>query len=281
MEKQQILIPIEFTEKSHKAIEQSYNLAKLTGCEITLLHVIQTNNSFFDFISKEESVKLAKEMEVNIHHKLALLAEMIEDRAGVKVNTIIEKGKIYEKILEISEKINVRYILMAKKGSNVSNRFISTKTMMVIREAKVPVLTVADSPMLDGCKMIILPLDLTKETTIKVSKAIEIANRYNAAISVVSVMDTTDEYELYKLNSQIERVKEVIMGNNIACTAEIIKKDKNNLADTLLNYAKNKNADLLIIMTQQEKNWTRFFVGSTAQEIIRLSDIPILSIVPK
>jgi hypothetical protein len=36
-----------------------------------------------------------------------------------------------------------------------------------------------------------------------------------------------------------------------------------------------------MIMTQQEVGWVEFFVGSHANEFIRRSEVPIMSIVPK
>ena len=40
------------------------------------------------------------------------------------------------------------------------------------------------------------------------------------------------------------------------------------------------DADLIIIMTQQELEWTDFFIGTAAQEVINESDIPVLCIRP-
>jgi nucleotide-binding universal stress UspA family protein len=46
------------------------------------------------------------------------------------------------------------------------------------------------------------------------------------------------------------------------------------------DYAKEIDADLTMIMTQQEMNWTHLFIGSQAQEVINNSEIPVLSIRP-
>ena len=50
---------------------------------------------------------------------------------------------------------------------------------------------------------------------------------------------------------------------------------------SLLNkLSKETGADLVMIMTQQELNFTEYFIGSTAQEIIDNSDLPVLSLTP-
>ena len=45
----------------------------------------------------------------------------------------------------------------------------------MVRESKHPVITIRGKVHRDGCKTILLPLDLTKETREKVNKAIELA----------------------------------------------------------------------------------------------------------
>ena len=64
---------------------------------------------------------------------------------------------------------------------------------------------------------------------------------------------------------------------------EIIKisKGDDSLAQCIIDYANKVDGDLMIIMTQQEANFTRMFIGSTAQEIVNNCDIPVMSIIPK
>ncbi len=51
---------------------------------------------------------------------------------------------------------------------------------------------------------------------------------------------------------------------------------------TLLDYAAKKgDVDLIVIMTQQESAIVEFFIDSIAQEMIRRSGIPVMSVVPK
>jgi nucleotide-binding universal stress UspA family protein len=47
-----------------------------------------------------------------------------------------------------------------------------------------------------------------------------------------------------------------------------------------MEFAAEKNADLIIIMNEQETNTTGFFMGPYAQQIVNHSTIPVLSIPP-
>ena len=52
------------------------------------------------------------------------------------------------------------------------------------------------------------------------------------------------------------------------------------LEHAVVDYANKVDADLIMIMTQQEGEITPLFIGSTAQGIINNSEIPVMSIVP-
>jgi nucleotide-binding universal stress UspA family protein len=126
-------------------------------------------------------------------------------------------------------------------------------------------------------------LDLTKETKDKVGKAIELAKLYGGAqIRVVSVVLTPDEFVVNKLTRQLSQVRVQIEESGVGCTAEIVKSIKGNesLAEIIIDYAHKVDGDLIMIMTQQEVDFTLYFIGSSAQEIINQSDIPVLSIIP-
>jgi nucleotide-binding universal stress UspA family protein len=54
-----------------------------------------------------------------------------------------------------------------------------------------------------------------------------------------------------------------------------------NPTDQVLAYSKEVNAGMAVIMTEQETNFTSFFSGKYSQQMVKNSNIPILSIHPK
>jgi nucleotide-binding universal stress UspA family protein len=126
----------------------------------------------------------------------------------------------------------------------------------------------------------VLPLDLTKETREKINKSIEIAKLFGSTIHLVTVLTTDDEFIVKKLQRQMKQVHDHIAENEVSCTSEFLNND--NVAQSVVDYAKKINADLLMIMTQEETNWTDImFISSSAQVVINNSEIPVLSIRPK
>ena len=54
----------------------------------------------------------------------------------------------------------------------------------------------------------------------------------------------------------------------------------NDISEGVLEYSNKVNADLIIIMTQKELEWSKFIIGTESQQIINNSDIPVCSIRP-
>lgn len=275
-----ILVPIDFSEQSVIALDQSYNLAKEYNAEITLLYVIEDSG----MLAKLFSVEQHEDFRKDIQYQLDKLADDVNQKSKITVNTLIARGVIYEKIAEVAELISASMIIMGTNGGGgLKKRFIGSNALRVARESKIPVITIKGKHHRNGCKNIVLPLDLSKETREKVTKAIELSKIFHgAAIRVVSVLFTTDEFLVNRLTRQLGQVKTFLEKEGVECTAEIIKgiKGKDTLAQNIIEYAKQVDGDLIMIMTQQEIDFTEFFIGSAAQEIINHSPIPVYSIRP-
>src|SRR3990172_5473526 len=99
---------------------------------------------------------------------------------------------IFQKIVELAGMINADFIFMGTSGSMGIMKFIGSNTLRVIRESNIPVISVKGKHHRKGCRNIVLPLDVTKETREKVSKAIWLSGIYpDAVIRIVAVLTST------------------------------------------------------------------------------------------
>jgi nucleotide-binding universal stress UspA family protein len=275
--KSHILVPFDFSEEAKTALSQTYNLAKFTHTEISILFVMDESpqHKLFskqkDILEDEQTLKKAEAM-------LAEVAAEATKASGVTVKPLISRGKVYEQVNKVAAEINAVFIMMGTSGGSMMRKFMGSNTFKVVQDAPCPVITIKGKNHRMGCKNILLPLDTTKETREKVAKAIEIARYFSAAIRVVSIVTTSDEFAITKLKRQLQQVHQYIVDSKVACTAEAIEADS--VTDAVFKYATKVDADLILIMTQQEMDWTNFFVGSHAQQIINHSEIPVLSIRP-
>ncbi len=277
--KNHIIVPTDFSEQSIVALNQSYNLARLTNSIITLVSVIDEDaisSVLHLFSDKESQINLIK---AGIEGKLKELANEARAKSGLEFAVRIERGKIYDEIVRVAEELNASFIIMGTNGVNsIKKSFIGSNAARVIKEAHCPVITIKGTEHLQGCQTIVLPLDLTKETKEKVGKCIEIAKFFNSTVNVLTVMVSEDEFLVNKLTRQMEQVTDYITGEGVKCVGDFVH--NKSVSDGVLEYSKKVDADLIIIMTQKETEWTPLFIGSESQQVINHSEIPVCSIHP-
>ena len=272
--KNHILVPIDFSDQSLIALKQSYNLARLTKADLTLINVIDQSFHLPFFSVKED-----KSIEKKIQKALEKLAEETTKESGIVVNILVVRGKVYEEVQKAAKKLKCSFIIMGTNGSHGLKKFIGSNALRVIREAPCPVISIKGKKHRTGCKTIVLPLDLTKETKEKVAKAIEIANLFGSTINLVSAITSDDEFIINKLKRQMNQVHEFVLQHNVPCQIEFLH--GGDISEDTVEYAKKIKADLIMIMTQEE-TWTDImFINSAAQKVINESEVPVLSIRPK
>ncbi len=254
-----ILIPIDFTEQSILAIGQSYKLAKYTSSKILLLHVYEK--------SGEER-----------YEEIAKLAKRTQQESGVPTEFVNIKGNIYKETVRVAEELEATMIIVGLESHMSPGDVLGQSASKFIRDCPCPVISIRAKEHRDGCENILLPLDLTKETRQKVDKAIEFAKYFGAAIRILGVYSPKDERYENQLHAYSHQVKQYIKSKGIVCTNKTVASE--NIAETIVEYANKIEADLIMIMTKAELSMKEFFVGTTAQKIIDISNIPVLSIRP-
>ncbi len=275
--KNKILVPLDFSEQSLIALEQSYNLAKIAHAEIVLLYVMEEPSGLLKLFAKP-----AAEIKLFIEEKLEELIEEKQAETGLEFEYLISKGKPYEKIIEVAEMIRAKMIIMGTKAGSSISKFIGSNTLRVVQTAPCPVVTIRGKDHKKGCDIIVLPLDLSKETTHKVDKAIELAKYFNAEIRVISILKTGNRQVVEKLTAQLKHIGNKIQLEGIKTVLNLIKiiDGEDTIGSAVVAYAEKISADLILVMTQQESDPKFLYIGSAAREIITTSKIPVMSVLP-
>lgn len=278
---QTVLIPIDLADETLPRLKFSYPNLRYLGENIVILYVFDKRHHFRSEKEKSEEIAMRDK-------QLAEIAQDIRMKTGLEVRQVLQKGKPAEEIMKAAETYNAGLIAISTHtnadDSYTEKNAIGSTANRIIRESKVPVFSFNSNVQLKRIRKILLPLDLTAETKQKVTNAIQMAKRLQASIAVVSVFYSLRYDDIREqLEDQLNQVKSFIEEENITCTAELIEEDGGlkMLPHTILKYAEDNNAELIMIMTQQENKLVEFFMGSSAQTMIRLSKIPIMSIIPK
>jgi nucleotide-binding universal stress UspA family protein len=272
-----ILIPYDFSETSELSLEHAVFMAQLLKAEITLLHIVETV-SFTSAISHALG-GFEKKIETATNEKLTQIADEIHRKSGITLNIRTEVGRIYKRINSVAKEMKIDMIVMGSHGVSGYQRFqLGTNTSKVVSDAPCPVISVQTHRKKLGFKKIILPVDDSPASRQKVNYALEIAQHYGSHVNIVGLINFSNEDLKRKFKIKVEQVEEYLLQHGIGCDISYMTGD--NLAQMTLKHAEEQDADLIVIMTEQEPSLTGLFMGTYATQVVNHSKIPVLSVHP-
>jgi nucleotide-binding universal stress UspA family protein len=276
---QKILIPVDFSETAMIAIEHAAFTAQLFKAELVLLHVVEKHWEKFSVVAPELRVEAPSDLINSIEKRLEETAMDIREKYGVTSVCITSDGAIYSEIISIAKEHNVDLIVMGTHGtSGIVEFFVGSNAYKVVTESTCPVLTVRAYSNKLGFKNIVLPIDDSSHSRQKVNHAIVMAKQFAAKIHILGLSDTDDEGELKYFEKKLDGISEYLTKCNIPHSRKTV--NGGNQAKVSYDYAKSVNADLIVIMTDQDENITGRLLGTFAQQVVNHSKIPVLSIQP-
>lgn len=279
------LVPLDFSETSLNALDHAAAIASVLNenNSITLLHIIESGS----FEPVKEVAHITSE--INSHDALAIegalnrmhkIAEEHHNK-NIEYNFIVASGKAYRKIAEIAEDIKADSIVMGTHGSSGIQAFAGSNASRVIQLAPCPVVVVKMKPFnVAGYKNIVLPLDLTQETRQKVNFAVKFAQHYDSTVHILTMHDS-DQFLATRLENNLSQVEEYLKDRGIKTTSTTLNASGGNFVKQTIVWAEGKGADLIIIMSQQEKELREYIYGAYAQQIVNKSTIPVMAVNPR
>jgi len=274
-----ILIPIDFSETSLRAIKHGATIAGVFKSEIILLHV-QRRSDLLDIILPELKVANTWVITGLLEDKLHKLAEKLREGNNLKVTTRVSIGNVTTEISEIADEYKVGLIIMGTQGSDSSNDlFLGSNSYRVLTKSHIPIMTIRLDSAHDGYSNILLPIDSSDHSRQKVNSAIKIADKFGARLHVLGLLGTDEENYGYKLNVILPQIKKLANKDHVLCSAVIDR--VTDRAEKTLEYAEKINADLIIIMSDEKVEFSNLILGTYAHQLINNSRIPVLSIPPE
>ena len=283
MEKHKIIVGYDFQELSNVALKQAYGLAQFVNSGILLVLVLNDDLlTLSDTFRNEHADNLKKKitdaMRREIDERLQKVAAEASAESGVQVDYRIETGKIYERLIAIAKENRARFIIVGRTSMASGKGQFGSNAMRVVQEAACPVITIPAVLTELPFKNIVLPIDLTKQTREEVFNAISFGIFFDATVHLVSVVMGGMPTRKSRIFTKMQGMKKMIEENGVRCTEKLYKKSHLAIHEVLLEYAKEIQADSLMIMTHQEISTSDNYIGAVALQIIKESSIPVISL---
>ncbi|MEE8187389.1 MAG: universal stress protein [Nitrososphaerales archaeon] len=143
-----MLVAIDGSSGSKRAVDHSVQVARATGWELVLLHVLEEEEVAREFMGKVKMQRLAEpEARSYLQMKLRSIIKKSAPEiwiSGIKYSTVIEVGDAKEKIVTIGRRMGVELIVLGFEGLNGVQRVraLGSLSRALIEKSKVPILVV-------------------------------------------------------------------------------------------------------------------------------------------
>ncbi len=288
-----IVVPIDFSEFSDKALTYALQLAENFGAHLTLLHVIVL---FQDDIDEEQRLEeyetLIKRREKRISEQMNVNRKKAHQQ-GIEVNTVILRGiSAADAILDYLNENESDLVVMGTHGrSGLKHLLYGSVAEKVVRLSPQPVLTVHRSVQKFNLKRILVPIDFSAFSRQATDYALFLANRFHAQIDFLHVIEQDIHPSFYA--SGAESIFDVDPG----LRERVLKNMKEFLADQLtkeincqfhvsegrahkeiVEFSKENNTDLIVISTHGLTGLDYILLGSTTEKVVRWATCPVLTV---
>jgi len=126
---QKILVPVDGSEHSNRALHEAINLAKMTNGTITLLNVQTNQSSVTSSNGRLEENKPLSE------------AQKIVQDAGIAVKTILLYGNVVDQIVKTAKDTGSELIIVGARGlSKFEQLLLGSVSHGVLEQAPCPVI---------------------------------------------------------------------------------------------------------------------------------------------
>ncbi|RMF58553.1 MAG: universal stress protein [Calditrichaeota bacterium] len=292
MEITKILVPVDFSENSQKAVEWALLLGEYFKADITLIHVLLFYQEDVGKSNRMEAFEqLVKEKEQEIHRQLEEQSRIVKQE-NLNINSVLMRGiSPADTLLEFVHEKNFDLVVMGTHGKTGLRHFVQGSVAeKMVRNSPVPVLTIHRTVENNAIHRILVPVDFSIYSTEALMWANEIAVRYQAKLVLLHVIERevypsfyTEEAELPPVDENLhslarEQLREFVSDFVDESAIEEIVVREGPAHKEIVDFVKEKDIDLLVIATHGLTGLEYLLMGSTAEKVIRWATCPVLTV---
>lgn len=278
-----IMVPVDFSEPSKKAVNYGLSLASEFESRLLLTHIAPFDSGLYD----KAKTKL-----------LQLIPADWRERLDFEI--IVKAGDIRQELLATVEEKEVDLVVMGSRGRSYFERMLlGSVTERLLRKLPVPILTVSHldpereihTPGPVPLQRIVYATDLSEASEAGLEFSIRLAHGLDAHLTVLHVVQAVDialygmetasfmpDYAAEARAQATERLNKLVaLVSNGSVPITTVVAD--GVPYEAINRISEQNhADLIVINLQGKGMLERALLGTTAERVIRTAHVPVLSL---
>ena len=267
-----ILVPTDFSPQAENALKVAAQLALKHKSAIYLLHSLEMPLSISgssDNSKLPESLYFIKLAEKNFEEVLE--KPYLQE---IDIHEAIGHNEIYNDISTTVEKNNIDLIVMGSHGaSGFKEMFIGSNTEKVVRTSTIPVLVIKNDHPVFEINDFVFATDFSEECRWSFNEAQKFAKISGAKMHLLFVNTPGD----FKTSAQANEIMENFVKGMGAENYTLNIYNDNSVEKGILQFAKDKNAQLIGMSTHGRKGISHFFNGSISEDLVNHANMPVIT----
>ncbi|WP_201864988.1 universal stress protein [Microvirga soli] len=281
-----ILAATDFSTRSQRAVRRAGVLARDSGAELTLVHVVDDDQPS-DLVALE-----TREAERILVEQIASMAEL----QGLQVRPLIVAGDPFDGILRAAASVDTDLVVMgAHRKQLLRDILVGTTIERVIRTGPFPVLMV-NGEVEQPYRTALAPVDLSELSVNAIRIGMALGLPSGDRLALVHAFAALGKGQMFHAGLSSQVIDGYVAEERVRATNELAAFLKaNGLNDhgqparvveegtpfeVISKAVKQVKPDVLIIGTRGRSGIAKAFLGSVTEEVLRSLDVDILAVPP-
>jgi nucleotide-binding universal stress UspA family protein len=271
-----ILVPTDFSEAAYKAHDCAVALALKSKAKIIFIHVLEIPSGT-SFGELSGSALITEKTIARSKDAIKKLASETKETHDIKTDGVSYTGDIYDNIIRAAHIYSADLIVMGAHGkSGLRSWLFGSNSYHVVNNSTIPVLTVHQATDVTHLNKIVFPFNNDLLTLKKIDEVICLATLLEAGILLLGFSETTDQKSIKSIDDKGNELIKLFNKNKINCSFHLV--NGSDYADEILRFAKEQEADLISIATNQVHDVNKVFKTPDNNKILKHTSIPVLSV---
>jgi nucleotide-binding universal stress UspA family protein len=262
-----LLVTWDNTEMSENALQHALRIARNVDNQIRLVHIVDQADS------KTSLERITSDFQ-----------QQIEERSrkyDFDLQGIVLTGSIFKEIASYANDSDALMVIMGTHGIKGLQKVTGSWALKVIVGSTVPFLVVQDKPKTeDRFSSIVFPIDFKAENKEKLQWAIYLGKYFDSKVYLFK-SPVKDKGLVKKVNINLTFAVKFLIQNNLDYEIHTATKSSQMAKETIA-FAREKNADLILITTTKNISIADYMLGAAEQQIIaNNSKIPVMCVNPR
>lgn len=268
-----ILVPVDFSPLSLKALDFALKLAKAAGSKVFILNTFVTPYEFASRLDlvlnsyKKDSEKRLKDLMDSLRTK--------KDSDGLELVAHVEVGEIVSMVEKFVKNHAINLVVMGTQGaSGIKKTLIGSNTAELLKHCSCPVLAIPNKAKFTKINSFIYATDYQENDLIVMRQIIQWRKFFNAkphTLHIAKTMNFETEVrfsgykEYLKKKEEFTGIKHHLVINNDAEAG-------------ITEFTKNRKNSILVVVPHKKTIWESFFGKSLSVTLSYHTHLPILAL---